>query len=310
MRKKSISLLLAIFVLLISTSPFLVNGYIAEIDLRDTASYVTDKTTFVVSSGAKIKLADIVGYDNSTNYLRNTIEGLEVYLDIDNKGITAATDELLSVVYIVSKNDSSVYINLNKALVDANYARIENKANDFSPYLWTTNVFKTTVWNNTIGIEPAEFEDMRKELMGIYSSQTITHVGYVLALIIGLLTFLSRWDTIRDFFSKRGLKNLDLIIVYLVFVLTLFFLARIIYWSTLTDRATIVVPSDLKLTDGYTYINEIERAAIDKFDTSNLLNNLALLTEEYGLLLIVIPASVVSFLWFISAARSFSKKKR
>src|SRR4030067_2100456 len=276
MRKKSISLLLAIFVLLISTSPFLVNGYIAEIDLRDTASYVTDKTTFVVSSGAKIKLADIVGYDNSTNYLRNTIEGIEVYLDIDNKGITAATDELLSVVYIVSKNDSSVYINLNKALVDANYARIENKANDFSPYLWTTNVFKTTVWNNTIGIEPAEVEDMRKELMGIYSSQTITHVGYVLALIIGLLTFLSRWDTIRDFFSKRGLKNLDVIIVYLVFVLTLFFLARIIYWSTLTDRATIVVPSDLKLTDGYTYINEIERAAIDKFDTSNLLNNLAL----------------------------------
>ena len=151
---------------------------------------------------------------------------------------------------------------------------------------------------------------MRKELMGIYSSQTITHVGYVLALIIGLLTFLSRWDTIRDFFSKRGLKNLDLIIVYLVFVLTLFFLARIIYWSTLTDRATIVVPSNLKLTDEYTYINEIERAAIDKFDTSNLLNNLALLTEDYGLLLIVIPASVVSFLWFISAARSFSKKKR
>lgn len=72
-------------------------------------------------------------------------------------------------------------------------------------------------------------ESCRRSLLQYYSSQNVTHAGYLIALIIGGLTLVSRWDTF-----KGNWLTWDIFISLLSIVagVGFYFLGRTISWAT------------------------------------------------------------------------------
>jgi hypothetical protein len=74
-------------------------------------------------------------------------------------------------------------------------------------------------------------EASRRALLQYYSSQTMTHGGYIIALVIGALTLISKWDVFfRDatmpfvfFFILSGITGIGFNVV-----------GRTLYWSCLS----------------------------------------------------------------------------
>lgn len=112
------------------------------IDLIGTCTSVIDGDTFDLSSGKRVRLADIdapeyyeSGYDTSTNALSNWIQGETVYLDIDDIYETDIYGRYVCVVYV--KYDS-LYWNVNNALLTSEYAVLDDYPNEFDPGDWGT----------------------------------------------------------------------------------------------------------------------------------------------------------------------------
>lgn len=96
--------------------------------------------------------------------------------------------------------------------------------------------------NNRFTNGTAEFEDYRKTLLQKYHSEILTHAGYILALIIGALTLVSRFDI---FFDKGPPFNaIFLIIVSTMFGLGFYFTCRLCYWVTLESNTLSVREQD------------------------------------------------------------------
>jgi hypothetical protein len=124
-----------------------VNG---EVDKTSIVTRIIDGDTFDISTGERIRLADVdapeyyeSGYSQAKNYLESLINGKTVYLDIDDiytYDYSGTGNRLVCVAYV--DYDSTHLMNVNKALQDEGYAEISNYYNEFSPYSWTLLVPK------------------------------------------------------------------------------------------------------------------------------------------------------------------------
>ena len=130
--KRSISFS-SIIILFFLLSMFIVyvNG---EVDKTSTVTRVIDGDTFDISTGERIRLADVDapeyyenGYSEATDYLTRLVDGKIVCLDIDD-GYTydynGKGDRLVCVAYV--DYDSTHWINVNKALLDEGHAVISD----------------------------------------------------------------------------------------------------------------------------------------------------------------------------------------
>ena len=110
---------------------------------------VIDGDTFDISSGDRVRLADInapernqTGYSEARDYLVALVNGKTVYLDVDDKYTYDTTGtRLVCMVYL--DYNSTHYLNVNEDLVVRGYASIWDHDNEFSPSTWTLFVSKT-----------------------------------------------------------------------------------------------------------------------------------------------------------------------
>ena len=134
-------------VMFISLSRYLNSLFRPPFDFVDICSHVIDGDTFDVSSGNRIRLADVdtpergeYGYEAASNFLGDWIYGKEVYLDVDEVYVTDTTGtRIVCVVYV--ETDDGVYVNVNQALLDANLAVVSDYSNEFNPALWSSRVY-------------------------------------------------------------------------------------------------------------------------------------------------------------------------
>jgi predicted RNA-binding Zn-ribbon protein involved in translation (DUF1610 family) len=97
---------------------------------------------------------------------------------------------------------------------------------------------------NPISMEEFEScEKLRSELLQTYSHETITHGGYIIALVIGALTLISRW---RDF--EANLWILFLILSLMAGVGT-YIAGRMLYWAFLSSHVLTIKINALSIND-------------------------------------------------------------
>ncbi len=124
---------------------------VGEFDKVAVVSDVIDGDTFDLNTGERIRLADInapenatVGYQEAKDYVIASVEGKTVYLDIDDVyGTDTDGNRLVAVVYF--SYNSTHYQNLNKALLDNDYAVLWDHDNEFSPGDWTLFVSASAI---------------------------------------------------------------------------------------------------------------------------------------------------------------------
>jgi len=110
------------------------------IDRVSLCADVIDGDTFALHTGSRIRLADIdcpeyyeAGYDQATNALSSQMLDKTVYLDIDDRYRIDVYGRYVCVVYV---EFGSSYLNINKWLLNGNYAEISNYDNEFNPNNW------------------------------------------------------------------------------------------------------------------------------------------------------------------------------
>jgi micrococcal nuclease len=126
---------------IVSSLMFLINVYSIEIDETSTATSIKDGDTFIIYSGEEIRLADIdapergeFGYDSAARALSNLILDKKVYLDVDDVYGTDNYGRYVCLVYV--DHNSTHYLNVNKALLEAGYATTWEHDNEFNPQSW------------------------------------------------------------------------------------------------------------------------------------------------------------------------------
>lgn len=127
-------------------------AWAATIKIEKTAivTRVIDGDTFDLNSGERVRLADIntpeigePGYEEAKNFLTGRVQGKTVFLDIDDVSRTDEYDRLICVAYV--DHNSTHYENLNKALLENNYAVVyEFSNNEFNPSSWSWFIEKAT----------------------------------------------------------------------------------------------------------------------------------------------------------------------
>jgi hypothetical protein len=92
--------------------------------------------------------------------------------------------------------------------------------------------------------ESDKFERLRAILIDQYHSQIMAHAGYILALIIGSLTLISRFDIFID----RGLIGVLTLLLMLSAVVGLgvYFSGRLFYWNCLTCLSLSITENEFK----------------------------------------------------------------
>jgi len=116
-----------------------------EIDDTGNVSYIVDGDTFDVQDLGRIRLADIdapesgdSGYQEAKNHIISLIYDKTVCLDIDDKYRTDIYGRIVAVTYI--RHNSTHFLNVNKDMLDRNFAVIMNYDNEFDPSEWTLYV--------------------------------------------------------------------------------------------------------------------------------------------------------------------------
>jgi hypothetical protein len=120
--------------------------YSVKIDNVSTVTYVIDGDTFEIESGYDIRLADVdapeeneTGYAPARKYLCSLILNKIAYLDIDNITVTDPYGRLVCLAYV--RENSTHFLNINKALVTSGYADVWNFTNnEFDPDDWSLYV--------------------------------------------------------------------------------------------------------------------------------------------------------------------------
>ncbi len=109
----------------------------AEIERTATVASVHDGDTFTLTTGEKVRLADLnapelgdTGADEATDYLRSLVNQKTVYLDVDDKYETDSFGRLVCVVYV--SHNSTHYLNVNEALISGGYVEARNYDNEFN----------------------------------------------------------------------------------------------------------------------------------------------------------------------------------
>ena len=154
-----------------------------EVDRTGTVHHVIDGDTFDASPVGRVRLADIdtpetgqPGAQEATDYLGALVRNRVVYLDVDDLHVTDVYDRLVAVVYV--RFNSTHFLNVNKALLNAELADVTDFDNEFDPAKWTLYVHKTP------GLSPTA-ESSEREL------SCVIGVTAVLAAVLALLVV--RW---------------------------------------------------------------------------------------------------------------------
>ena len=173
----------------LGTYYLLISVFSIEIDATSIATYIVDGDTFDISSGDRIRLADVdtpergeAGFDEASNFLRSRIYNRRVYLDIDDIYIYDTYGSRLVCLVYVDYN-STHFLNVNKALLVRDYAHISDYDNEFSPYEWTLFV-------------PKPGTDMKLKFLGI---STLIGFGSTLVLYVILKKI---WSLLSSGFSR------------------------------------------------------------------------------------------------------------
>lgn len=153
----------------------LIRTYSIEIDVTTIATYIVDGDTFDISSGDRVRLADVdtpepgqVGFYEASEFLSILIYNKKVYLDIDDiYRWDTYGNRLVCLVYV--DYNATHYLNVNEALLESNLARISNYDNEFSPHVWTLLVQKVSL-------------NKGLKLLGLSA-----FIGFVLTLVIYLI---------------------------------------------------------------------------------------------------------------------------
>jgi endonuclease YncB( thermonuclease family) len=132
-------MLVLFFVLVLPANCFAFSQDIVSVYVSD----VVDGDTFHTSEGYTIRLADIdapeigqPGYLQATEYIELLIEDKTVTLDIDSLTGTDQYGRYVCLAYV--QYNSTHSINVNQALIQQNYATIDNYTNnEFEPTTWT-----------------------------------------------------------------------------------------------------------------------------------------------------------------------------
>jgi len=139
---KRIFLLPILVALILCFSPAVQSSYSGEIDMTTVVSWVIDGDTFDVTSGDRIRLADVdtpeyyeEGYDEARDFLISLAQCKTVYLDIDDIHRTDIYGRLVCVVYV--DYNSTHLMNVNKALLEEGFAVVTDYDNEFSPDTWS-----------------------------------------------------------------------------------------------------------------------------------------------------------------------------
>ena len=116
-----------------------------EIDDSGNCSNIVDGDTIDVQGVGRIRLADVdspesgeAGYQEAKNHITSLIYGKDVYLDIDDKYRTDIYGRIVAVTYI--RHNSTHFLNVNKDMLNRNFAVIMNYDNEFDPSEWTLYV--------------------------------------------------------------------------------------------------------------------------------------------------------------------------
>lgn len=152
--RPTITKVIAVLLVLVSVSVasyiILLDMVSPEFDMISQASSVWDGDTFDVESGDRIRLADINtpeegtgGYEQASTYLEQLIYGQKVYLNVDDINRFDNTGERLVCVVYIDYNMTH-YLNVNKALLDLDYAVIWEHDNEFNPQTWSLYVTKVS----------------------------------------------------------------------------------------------------------------------------------------------------------------------
>ena len=88
----------------------------------------------------------------------------------------------------------------------------------------------------------ARFDALKKTLIDQYHSQLMAHAGYIIALIIGSLTIISRADIFFNFVAFGILSMFAL--VSFIGGLIFYFTSRLFYWSCLENLTFSVTEKD------------------------------------------------------------------
>ena len=126
----------------------LISMFSIEIDATSIVTHIVDGDTFDISSGDRIRLADVdtqeqgeYGFYEASEFLSLLIFNRKVYLDIDDIHIYDTYGSRLVCLVYVDYN-STHFLNVNKALLVGDFAHISDYDNEFSPYGWTLLVSK------------------------------------------------------------------------------------------------------------------------------------------------------------------------
>ncbi len=138
-----------LFGFLLLTTPFLARGTRAagwEIDATGVVDHVVDGDTVDVDAVGRVRLADInapeigqPGAQAATDYLTSLALNETVYLDVDDVYGTDVYGRMVAVVYV--RHNATSLLNLNKALLEAGLAVLDDFPNEFDPATWTLYVY-------------------------------------------------------------------------------------------------------------------------------------------------------------------------
>jgi endonuclease YncB( thermonuclease family) len=133
--------------LLLSTAAFVAIACLAQgaaaakIDVVADTYHVVDGDTLDAFPVGRIRLADIdtpesgqPGYSEAKEAVRGYTEGKRVYLDVDLVDVDDPNNRLVAVVFV--RHNATHLLNVNRALVDADLAVVDDYANEFDPATW------------------------------------------------------------------------------------------------------------------------------------------------------------------------------
>lgn len=239
-------LLLGLAIVLMSIST--VEGYTPQFNAEDEIDSIINAVSFKTHHGLTVNLANIQASNlTDISILNKTVPvGTEVYFDILSQSVTNNNPSCMAVVFVNESNE--YYCNLNQYLLSyPNYQFLWDNGT-ITPYTWQTLVIKQSLVNNTNGLDLSDFESNRATLVGIYSAQTLAHIGYLIPVILAIIAWFatlanSKQKLLQDFGSKTATMLIGLTLVFLL-SLFVYFTIRLMFWSWMTDAVLAVTPQD------------------------------------------------------------------
>ena len=88
-----------------------------------------------------------------------------------------------------------------------------------------------------------KIDEDRRTLLKIYHSQVQTHAGYLIAVIIGFLTLVSRWS---DFLKYQNTTIIFYGLLSVIMAVSFFIIARISYWTMYGNTILRIAEADIE----------------------------------------------------------------